>query len=199
MEAMSSRFGEPLRSSRPFDVGRDGFVLGEGAGFVVLERTSAHHPGQLGAILGYATNADSSHLVAPSEDGEGAVRCMRAALADAGIEAEEVGHINAHGTSTRRNDVAEFLALASVFGDRAVPVTATKGVIGHLLGGAGAVETIATLLTSRRMVVPPIANLLEADIGNRLLLAEHTLPADSSVGLTNSFAFGGHNASLVIG
>jgi 3-oxoacyl-[acyl-carrier-protein] synthase II len=199
MEAMSTRYDEPTAASRPFDVDRDGLVLGEGAGFVVLERSAAGVEAPLGTILGYATNSDAFHIVAPREDGSGAADCMRAALADAGLEASDIGHINAHGTSTKRNDHAEALAIRSVFGDRPVPVTSNKGVIGHLLGGAGAVEAIATLLSTRHGVVPPIANLTNPDPDCPLLLADRPMAPSAPVGLTNSFAFGGHNASLIVG
>jgi 3-oxoacyl-[acyl-carrier-protein] synthase II len=200
MEAMSTRFDDPSGSSRPFDADRDGFVLGEGAAFFVLER-SQDATGALGSILGYATNSDAHHIVAPSERGEGAAACMRAALADAGLEPADVGHVNAHGTSTQRNDLAEAIAIQEVFGERATPVTSTKGVIGHLIGGAGAVEALVGLQACRRLVVPPTANHSKSDdlIAPLIDVVDVTRAVERSICLSNSFAFGGHNASVVLG
>ena len=196
MEAMSSRLGDPGAASRPFDTDRDGLVLGEGAAFVVLERAA---PGQevLGHVLGYMANSDAHHMVAPRPDGEAAAACMRGALADAGLAPEAIGHVNAHGTSTRLNDEAEARALRMVFGARPIPVTANKGVLGHLIGAAGAMEAIATWAALRAGVVPPIANLASTDVDVNAL--SEPAPIESTSALSNSFGFGGHNATLVLG
>jgi len=200
MEAMSSRFDDPRRSSRPFDVDRDGFVLGEGAAFFVLERSTSSTSG-IGRVLGYATNSDAYHIVAPPDRGEGAADCMRAALLDAGIAPSEVGHINAHGTSTKRNDRSEAQAICDVFGARAMPVTSSKGVMGHLIGAAGAVETLVALEANKHEVIPPTANYTTPDreIADLIDVVCKRRPAKSRISLSNSFAFGGHNATLVLG
>lgn len=200
MEAMSSRFDDPRGSSRPFDVGRDGFVLAEGAAFFVLERTSDSSTG-LGRILGYATNSDAHHIVAPPERAEGAARCMLAALEDAGLDRGDVGHVNAHGTSTQRNDLSEAFAISDVFGPRAVPVTSSKGVLGHSIGAAGAIEALITMESNRHGVVPPTANLVsvESEIINMIDVTDEPRVSESGIGISSSFAFGGHNACLVLG
>jgi 3-oxoacyl-[acyl-carrier-protein] synthase II len=200
MEAMSTRFDDPHGSSRPFDIDRDGFVLAEGAAFFVLERESDSSAG-LGRILGYATNSDAHHIVAPPERGEGAAACMRAALVDAGLEPADVGHINAHGTSTDRNDRSEAFAIHDVFGQGSVPVTSSKGVLGHAIGAAGAIEALITLESHRQGVVPPTANLTNVDpeIAAVIDVVGESRTIRSGVGLSNSFAFGGHNVSLVLG
>ena len=200
MEAMSRRFDDIPGSSRPFDVERDGFVLGEGAAFFVLERASESET-SIGTILGYATNSDANHIVAPPDSGESAAACMRAALADASIEPDDVGHVNAHGTSTPRNDPAEARAIASVFGPQTLPVTASKGVFGHLIGAAGAVEAMVTLRSNRENVVPPIANLDTPDpeLADLVNVVQAPTAPRSSVAVSNSFGFGGHNATLVLG
>jgi 3-oxoacyl-[acyl-carrier-protein] synthase II len=188
-------------ASRPFDRDRDGFVMGEGAGFVVLE--AARHAKRRGArihgeVLGYHANGDAHHLTAPRPDGGGAVACIEAALADAGLGPAAIRHVNAHGTSTPHNDAAEAEALAKVFGAHAVPVTSTTGVTGHLIGAAGACEAIFALLAATAGVVPPIAghavNDLPADV---VAGTARTVPAGPA--LSTSFAFGGHNAALVLG
>jgi 3-oxoacyl-[acyl-carrier-protein] synthase II len=200
MEAMSSRFDDPQRSSRPFDAERDGFVLGEGAAFFVLERSTDSTSG-LGRILGYATNSDAFHIVAPPDSGEGAASCMRAALIDSGVALDEVGYVSAHGTSTRRNDQAEARAIHDVFGARAIPVTSIKGVTGHMIGASGAVEALIALESNRHRTVPPTANYRtpEPEIARLIDVVDEKRPIRSEVGLSNSFAFGGHNASLVLG
>jgi 3-oxoacyl-[acyl-carrier-protein] synthase II len=198
MEAMSSRFDSPTTASRPFDESRDGFVLAEGASFVVLERAS-HDRDRLGTVLGYTTNSDAHHMVAPPPGGTGAAACMRAALADAGVDVRDIGHINAHGTSTQRNDAAEAAAIEAVFADHPVPVTATKGVVGHLIAGAGALEAVMTLRAIAEGIVPPIANLTAPDPEVDLLLARRAVAPSGPLALSNSFGFGGHNATLVLG
>ena len=200
MEAMSTRFDDPRGSSRPFDVGRDGFVLAEGAAFLVLERSS-DSPSGIGRILGYATNSDAHHIVAPPERGEGAARCMVQAIEDAGLDVGDIGHVNAHGTSTQRNDLSEAFAISDVFGSRAVPVTSSKGVLGHSIGAAGAIEALITMESNRHGMVPPTANLASVDpeIDEVIDVAAESRVVPSRIGISNSFAFGGHNACLVLG
>lgn len=188
-------------ASRPFDVDRDGFVMGEGAGFVVLEsleHAAARSARSYGEVLGYAANCDAHHITAPRPDGAGAVACIEAALADAGVDADRIGHVNAHGTSTPYNDAAEAEALAKVFGSGAVPVTSIKGVTGHLIGAAGAVEAIATLLSVEQGVVPPVANFASTDLPVDVVAGEPR-SIERRAALSTSFAFGGHNAALVFG
>ena len=197
LEAMSRRLDDPAASSRPFDADRDGFVLGEGAAFVVLER-AADATGGLGRVLGHAATCDAHHLVAPPDDGGGAIACVRAALADAGLEPDQVGHVNAHGTSTERNDLAEATALAAVFGERAVPVTATKGVTGHLIAAAGALEAIVALRSIAESTVPPIANLTCPDPALDHLVRTDERAPRSPTAVSTSFGFGGHDAALVL-
>ena len=189
--------------SRPFDVARDGFVMAEGAGALVLE--TLDHAQARGAriyaeILGAASTADAFHITAPREDGAGARRCMELALEDAGLRIDQVGHINAHGTSTPLNDLAESKAISSLFGDSTPPVTSAKGVTGHSLGGAGALEAVASVLTLERKLIPHTVGTTEVDpeITVDVVLGqprELTQP----VILSNSFGFGGHNGCLVIG
>ena len=202
MGALSDRNDEPQLASRPFDADRDGFVIGEGAGFVVLERWD--HAVERGAtiygeVIGYARNSDAHHVTAPSPGGEGAAACMTAALASAGLEPGAVVHVNAHGTSTPLNDKGEAEALVKVFGEEVPPVTSTKGVTGHLIAAAGAVEAIASLLTLREGVIPPTANheKPEPEITVDVVAGE---PREIEPGpvLSNSFGFGGHNATLVL-
>jgi 3-oxoacyl-[acyl-carrier-protein] synthase II len=201
MGALSSN-PDPGAASRPFDVDRDGFVMGEGAGFLVLEdhdRAVARGAEVLGELAGYGRTCDAHHITAPAPGGAGAVACMQAALTDAGLTPDDVGHVNAHGTSTPLNDAAESEAIMKVFGDRPVPVTSTKGVTGHLIGGAGAVEAIAALMSARADLVPPTANHHETEDGLDVAVV-HGQPLSSAgpVALSNSFGFGGHNASLVL-
>jgi len=203
MGALSARNDEPTLASRPFDAGRDGFVMGEGAAFLVLEewdRAEARGATILGELLGYGRNCDAHHIMAPSPGGAGAVACMTAALDDAGVDLGRVNHVNAHGTSTPLNDAAESEAISKVFGGRTPPVTSIKGVTGHLIGAAGAVEAVAVLLSLREGKVPPVANYetpdpeIHADI-----VHGEARDISEGVALSNSFGFGGHNASLVLG
>jgi len=203
LDVMSRCVARPELASRPFDVDRDGFVMGEGAGFVVLERepdARAQRRSIIGYVEGYAANSDAHHLVAPSVEGEGALRCMRLALADAGLGSADIGHVNAHGTATQANDVAEAKALTALFGPTTPPVTAVKGATGHMIGGSGAVEAIVTLLSIRYGEVPPISGLrhldpeITVDAVTGAPRAVAALPA-----LSNSFGFGGANAVLVLG
>jgi 3-oxoacyl-[acyl-carrier-protein] synthase II len=201
MGALSTRNDEPERASRPFDADRDGFVIGEGATCVVLEsmeRARARGATVYGEVAGYGRNADAYHITAPSPGGAGAAVCMQMALDDAGIDASAVGHVNAHGTSTELNDAAEAEAVRKVFGDSPPPVTSTKGVTGHLIGAAGAVEAVAAILAVRDGLVPPTANLerlgddIELDV-----VAGSEREIGPKPAISNSFGFGGHNACLV--
>jgi 3-oxoacyl-[acyl-carrier-protein] synthase II len=202
MEALSSRNDEPERASRPFDRDRDGFVMGEGAGFVTLEAEDvvAARGGRVRARqTGYGATSDAFHLVAPHEEAAGAIASMRAALADAGLDPAEVAHVNAHGTSTELNDRLEALALHQVFDDAVPPVTSNKGAIGHLVGAAGAVEAVAAIRSLETGVVPPTANFENRDPEIDLDVVAGT-PREVSPGpvVSNSFAFGGHNVTLVL-
>ncbi|HUF83168.1 MAG TPA: beta-ketoacyl-ACP synthase II [Acidimicrobiia bacterium] len=202
MGALSSRNDDPERASRPFDADRDGFVIGEGAAFLViesLERAQTRGAKIYGEVTGYGRNADAYHITAPSPGGAGAAACMQLALDDAGLEPGAIGHVNAHGTSTDLNDAAEAEAVKKVFGDDPPPVTSTKGVTGHLIGAAGAVEAMAALLSLRDGVVPPTANLerIGDDIGIDVVGGE-VREIGAKPALSNSFGFGGHNATLIL-
>jgi 3-oxoacyl-[acyl-carrier-protein] synthase II len=199
----------PSGVSRPFDVRRDGFVMGEGAAVLVLERAGdAAERGArvLGTLKGYGASSDAYHLTAPREDGEGQAAAMSAAMADAGVDAGEIDYVNAHGTTTPLNDRAETHAIKLALGRRAtqIPVSSTKSVIGHLLGAAGAVEAVATLLALRDRIVPPTLGLTEPEEGLDLDYVPGTarpLQVDGdrpALALSNSFGFGGHNAVLCL-
>jgi 3-oxoacyl-[acyl-carrier-protein] synthase II len=202
MKAMSTRNDEPEKASRPFDAGRDGFVPSEGAGIVVLE--SLEHAQRRDAriyaeILGYGMTADAHHMTAPDPEGDGASRAMTAALRDAGLDASEVGYINAHGTSTPYNDRFETLAIKRVFGEHArrLPVSSTKSMTGHLLGAAGGVETIATVLSLHHGLLPPTINYETPDPECDLdYVPNQARKVDVEVALNNAFGFGGTNATL---
>ncbi len=202
MRALSTRHDSPEQASRPYDKGRDGFVLGEGAGILVLERTDfaqARGARVHGHLAGAGLASDAHHVTAPDPAGTGAARSITAALQDAGVQATDIGHINAHATSTPLGDLAEARALVIALGDHRPPVTATKSCTGHLLGAAGAVEAIATVLALSRGVVPAIRNLDDpdddADVDAvRLVPRQHP----HEVALTTSFGFGGHDVSLVL-
>jgi 3-oxoacyl-[acyl-carrier-protein] synthase II len=202
LDAMSRNVGCPDVASRPFDADRDGFVMGEGAGFVVLQRLediSAPGPEPLGLVLGHASSADAHHLVAPSPDGEGAVRCMALALADAGVGPCDLAHVNAHGTSTVLNDRAEAAALAALFAGSCPPVTAVKGSTGHMIAGSGAAEAIVSLISLRDRLVPPVAGLRTLDPDFDLDVVRGTPRAGApGYALSNSFGFGGANTALVL-
>ena len=187
--------------SRPFDVNRNGFVMGEGSGILILEEWD--HALARGAIiyaevLGAASTADAYHITAPDPSGAGAIRCMELALVDAGITPRDVSHINAHGTSTPLNDLAESIAVRAVFGDQAPPITSIKGHLGHSLAAAGALEGVVSVLTLMNQVIPPTAGTTQVDpeIALDVVIGEPR-PADIDVVLSNSFGFGGHNGSVV--
>jgi 3-oxoacyl-[acyl-carrier-protein] synthase II len=189
--------------SRPFDARRDGFIVAEGAGALVLE--NLEHARRRGAriygeILGAASTADAHHITAPAPGGNGASACMELALADAGLAPEAIGHINAHGTSTPLNDLAEAQAITKVFGHGGPPVTSIKGVTGHALGGAGAIEAVATALSLTKGLIPPTAGYGEPDPDIALDIVHGQARAwEPAPTLSNSFGFGGHNGTLVIG
>jgi 3-oxoacyl-[acyl-carrier-protein] synthase II len=204
MKAMSTRNDDPQAASRPFDAGRDGFVIGEGAGALVLEtleHAQARGATILAELVGYGASADAYHITAPEPTGSGAQFAMKAALADAGAEPGDVDYINAHGTSTPHNDVMETSAIKSVFGDHAktVQVSSTKSMVGHLLGAAGATEAVFCALATRDGKIPPTINFSEADPACDLDYAHNRL-VERPVGLaiSNSFGFGGHNVTLAI-
>jgi len=202
LDAMSRNVRCPQLASRPFDTDRDGFVMGEGAGFVVLQRLEdvrARGPEPLGLVLGHASSADAHHLVAPSPDGEGALRCMALALADAGVQPRDLTHVNAHGTSTVLNDRAEAAALTSLFAGSCPPITAVKGSTGHMIAGSGAVEAIVSLVSLRHRLIPPVAGLRTVDPGFDLDIVQCTpRQAPPGYALSNSFGFGGANTALVL-
>ncbi|MGB8353234.1 MAG: beta-ketoacyl-ACP synthase II [Chthoniobacteraceae bacterium] len=204
MKALSTRNNEPQRASRPFDRDRDGFVMGEGAGVLVLEELE--HARRRGAniyceVAGYGLSSDAYHITSPLPDGEGAARCMRMALEKGGINPDEVDYINAHGTSTGMGDVCETKAIKAVFGERAkkgLLISSTKSMTGHLLGAAGAVEMAACVMAIKEGVVPPTINLDNPDAECDLDYVPHTArEAKIRVAVNNSFGFGGHNATLV--
>ena len=189
-------------SSRPFDTERDGFVMGEGAGIFVLEEWDhAVRRGAriLGEILGSASNADAHHITAPSPGGRGAISCMRMALDDAGLDADSIVHVNAHGTSTPLNDAAEAAAVATVFGARRPAVTSIKGVTGHALGAAGALEAASVLLAFEHRLIPPTAGTVNIDPEMDIdLVTSEPRPWTPGPTISNNFGFGGHNGSIVI-
>jgi 3-oxoacyl-[acyl-carrier-protein] synthase II len=187
--------------SRPFDLNRDGFVMGEGAGILVLEDWDfAHERGAtiLAEVIGAASTADAHHITAPDPAGVGATRCMELALADAGLGPADVSHINAHGTSTPLNDLAESIAVHHVFGENPPPVTSIKGHLGHSLAAAGALEGVASVLTLLNQLIPPTAGTTQVDpaIGLDVVIGAPRA-ANVDVVLSNSFGFGGHNGSVV--
>ena len=204
MRAMSTRNDEPLRASRPYDKGRDGFIMGEGAGAVVLEseeHAKARGAKILGEIAGAGITSDGYHIAAPDPEGRGVVRALRAALESANLTPSDITHINAHATSTPAGDVAEAKAIREVFGSAAdsVVVTAPKSTFGHLLGAAGAVEAIATLLSVTQHIVPPTLNLDDRDDDVDLdVVTVDPRPLREGPAMSNAFGFGGHNVVLVI-
>ncbi len=190
-------------TSRPFDAARDGFVMGEGAAVLVLEEWDAavaRGAHIIAEILGAASNADAHHITAPSPGGVGAISCMRLALADAGLEPAEIKQVNAHGTSTPLNDAAEAAAVSEVFGPGAVPIVSTKGVTGHALGAAGALEAAAVLLSMEHRLIPPTANTVDVDPEMTVdVVTGEARPWEPGPTMSNNFGFGGHNGSIIIG
>lgn len=204
LKALSKRNDQPEKASRPFDKKRDGFVMGEGCGIVVLEdleHAQKRHAPIYAEMIGYGMSADAYHITAPAPDGSGAVYCMQNALGDAGIKPEEVSYINAHGTSTSLNDKVETLAIKKVFGDyaRKIPISSTKSMMGHLLGASGGVEFIACALAIKHDIIPPTINYEHPDPECDLdYVPNKSRKAVVNVALSNSFGFGGHNACLAL-
>ena len=203
MKALSTRNDQPACASRPFDAERDGFVVGEGAGILViesLEHAQKRNASILAEVVGYGMSGDANHITQPAEDGNGAYRVMQTALRDAGVEARRVGYVNAHGTSTPLGDAIETLALKRVFGEHAkkVPVSSTKSMTGHLLGGAGGLEAGISVLALRDQKLPPTINYVHPDPACDLdYVPNRARAADVEYALSNSFGFGGTNAALV--
>ncbi len=204
MKALSTRNDEPEKASRPFDKDRDGFVMGEGSGIMVLEEMEqAMNRGAkiYGELIGYSLNSDAYHITSPAPGGEGAARCMAGAIKDAGISPEEIGYINAHGTSTPYGDELETEAIKTVFKDHAYKlcVSSTKSMIGHLLGASGGVEGVICALSLQNQIVPPTINLDNPDTGCDLDYIPHkSRPLDLNIAMSNSFGFGGTNACIII-
>ena len=204
MKALSTRNNEPEKASRPFDRDRDGFVVGEGSGILILE--ALEHAQERGAdiyaeLIGYGLTGDGHHMTAPPPDGDGAVRCMQAALDDAGLVAGQVDYINAHGTSTELNDLYESRAVKTVFKDHAhkVAISSTKSMTGHLLGGAGGIETVFTALSVYHDMMPPTINYEnQAEECDLDYVPNTCRKAPVNVAMTNSFGFGGTNATLLL-
>jgi 3-oxoacyl-[acyl-carrier-protein] synthase II len=204
-KALSTHFNDtPTKASRPYDKDRDGFVMGEGAGIVVLE--SLEHAQARGAriyaeVIGYGLSGDAYHITAPAENGDGAYRCMRAAVKRAGIDVSEIDYVNAHGTSTPMGDEIELGAVERLFANSAgkLAMSSTKSAIGHLLGAAGAVEAIFSVLAIRDNIAPPTLNLEQPSVETPIDLVPHRArERPINTVLSNSFGFGGTNASLVL-
>jgi 3-oxoacyl-[acyl-carrier-protein] synthase II len=204
MKALSTRNDEPEKASRPFDRDRDGFVVGEGSGILIIEaldHARARNAPIYAEITGYGMTGDAYHMTSPSPDGDGAVRCMTAALEDAGIDGNRIDYINAHGTSTQLNDLYESRAIKTVFKEHAysLAVSSTKSMTGHLLGGAGGIETVFTALTISEDMIPPTINYdtqdEECDLDYVPNVARNTKVENA---MTNSFGFGGTNATLIL-
>ena len=188
---------------RPFDAERDGFVMGEGAGVLVLEdweMAEARGADILAEVLGGASTADAHHITAPSPGGTGAITCMRLALEEAGVEPHQISHVNAHGTSTPLNDMAEAVAMAEIFGADGPLVTSTKGITGHALGAAGAIEAVAVVLSMDKGLIPPTAGYAtpDPDMPVMDLVTGAPAPWEPGISMSNSFGFGGHNGSVVL-
>jgi 3-oxoacyl-[acyl-carrier-protein] synthase II len=204
MGALSCRNDDPERASRPFDAHRDGFVMGEGAGALILERLDlarARNARIYGELIGYGLNADAFHITAPTEDAIGTATCMRLALKDAGLKPGEIDYINAHGTSTPLNDASETKAIKAVFGDDAyrVPISSTKSMTGHGMGAAGTMEAIFCLLAMRDQILPPTINYETPDPECDLdYVPNKARPATVDIALSNSFGFGGHNGTVIL-
>jgi 3-oxoacyl-[acyl-carrier-protein] synthase II len=204
MRALSTRNDDPAGASRPFDAGRDGFVMGEGAAVLVLERldhAQARGAEPLAELVGYGATADAAHLTLPAPGGIGAVRAARRALEKAGLRPDDIQHLNAHATSTPEGDRAELQAIRTIFGERAgeVAVTANKSMVGHTLGAAGAIEAVATIMTIRTSCVPPTINYVDpdTDAAGLDIVAGHARSVAIDAAISNSFGFGGQNSALV--
>jgi 3-oxoacyl-[acyl-carrier-protein] synthase II len=203
MKALSTRNDEPEKASRPFEKNRDGFVVAEGAGILILEELQfalKRKAKIYGELIGYGYTGDAYHITAPSPDGDGAVRCMKMAIKDAGLKPEDVDYINAHGTSTPLNDLTETVAIKKVFGDHAkkVPISATKSMTGHLLGAAGSTEAIFTILAVQDGIMPPTINYEEPDPQCDLDYVPNVARRKPvKVAMSNAFGFGGTNATLI--
>jgi len=203
MRAISTRNHEPEKACRPFDKERDGFVISEGAGVLILEELgfALKRGARIYAeIIGYGLNGDAYHITAPSPSGEGAAKCMSSALVDAGISPDQIDYINAHGTSTSLNDLAETIAIKTVFSDRAykIPISGTKSMTGHLLGAAGSTEAIFSILTLRDGIIPPTINLENPDPRCDLdYVPKESREQEIKIAMSNSFGFGGTNAVLI--
>jgi 3-oxoacyl-[acyl-carrier-protein] synthase II len=204
MKALSTRNEEPEKACRPFDKNRDGFVVAEGAGILTLEELGfalKRNAKIYGEVIGYGYTGDAYHITAPPPDGEGAARCMRMAIKDAGLRPEDIDYINAHGTSTPLNDLTETLAIKAVFGEYAkqIPISATKSMTGHLLGAAGSTEAIFTLLAIQDGIIPPTINYEEPDPECDLDYVPNVARQKSlNVAMSNAFGFGGTNAALIL-
>lgn len=205
MKALSTRNDEPERASRPYDIDRDGFVMGEGGGVLILEtleHAQARGAKIYGELVGYGMSADAYHLTAPHPEGHGAIRCMKMAIEHAGVTPDQIGYVNAHGTSTGLGDIAETKAIKAAFGDWAkngLLVSSTKSMHGHLLGAAGAIELSACLMAMQDDIIPPTINLENQDPECDLdYVANKAREKRIDYALSNSFGFGGHNASLVV-
>jgi 3-oxoacyl-[acyl-carrier-protein] synthase II len=203
MKALSTRNDDPTHASRPWDKGRDGFIMSEGAGILVLEEYE--HAKARGAkiyaeVAGYGLSGDAYHITAPAEGGEGGARAMQAALRDAGLKPSDVDYINAHGTSTGLGDMGELIAVKNMFAGTNACMSSTKSMTGHLLGAAGAVEAIFCIMAIRDGIVPPTINLTDPvdEVGNFDLVPNKAKKRKVDVALSNSFGFGGTNASLVM-
>jgi 3-oxoacyl-[acyl-carrier-protein] synthase II len=204
MTALSTRNDEPQRASRPFDLHRDGFVMGEGAAILVLE--SLEHAQARGArvlaeVSGYGTTNDAYHISAPAENGHGAVLCMRMALNDGGFQPEDIDYINAHGTSTQLNDKSETAAIKTVFGEQApnTPISSTKSMTGHLLGASGALEAVICCKALQSQIAPPTINYETPDPECDLdYIPNKARQFKIERVMSNSFGFGGHNATIII-
>lgn len=203
MGALSCRNDEPERASRPFDAGRDGFVMGEGAGMLIMERLDkalARGAPIYGELIGYALNSDAYHITAPAEDGVGAAECMRMAIKSSGLDITDVDYINAHGTSTPMNDAIETRAIKTALGEHAynVAVSSTKSMTGHLMGAAGAIEAAFCLLALRDQILPPTINQETPDPFCDLDYVPNVArPTEVNVAMSNSFGFGGHNSTVI--
>jgi 3-oxoacyl-[acyl-carrier-protein] synthase II len=205
IKVMTARNDEPEKASRPFDKDRDGFIISEGGGIVILEELeSARNRGAkiYGEVLGYGLNSDAYHITAPDPEGMGAASCMRMALEDAGISGDKIDYINAHGTSTVLNDLSETRAIKSVFGGRSqkIPISSNKSMIGHMWAGAGVTEAIFSLLTIKHGIIPPTINYETPDPECDLdYVPNKARKAEVNIALSNSFGFGSTNATLIVG